>query len=95
MTNLKTFSKKELFTNMNVCKKDIAIKAGLLAKNGGILVCFDYALPQHWLDDFAESTNLFSYDEIRCTTFMIYPPENRHGQLFSVCKEINDLINAF
>ena len=102
LKGLKTFPKKELFSNSmtkerfynSITKIKLAIKCDLMTNDGNILIPFDFALPQEWLNSFSKEAENFTYDEIRSTTFMVYPPSTSFGLLFSACTEINDLING-
>lgn len=52
----------------------------------------DYALPQQWLDRFAQETGL-PYHKIRYATFMVYNFElGIYGQIISAWKEVNHAI---
>lgn len=75
---------KEMIDKMRCAKEDLAKWMGL--DN----ICFDYALPQEWLNDFVDRHKL-DYDLVRTTTFYAYP-SGLYSGMVSACKEIDDLI---
>lgn len=88
---MKTYSIKEL-EEIQITKGDLS---ELLPKN---IRAFDYALPQHWLDDISKVYNHLYYHLILSTTFWVYSdedPKYKWGGPMSLCTEVVEMIKEY
>lgn len=79
-----TYRQKQLI-DMRISKQELSERIGLKD------VCFDYALPQNWLNEFTDTHNL-DYNLVRSTTFYVYDDFIK-GYPVSGCYEVQILID--
>ncbi len=92
MKQYRNFTLAEL-EQWHIDKMELAKLMGLKETDG----CFDYSLPQHWLDNQTEIVSPSiedPYDLIRSTTFWVYEKDQNFGHAVSGCTEIQQSIRG-
>ena len=87
---------------LTYCPQTIAQLTNLRASKGELFAKYpdtvDYALPQNWLNDFADFCRSrfpkVTYDLIRSTTVWAYPQNGYHGPV-TCCREVMDAFKAW